>query len=203
MSYKKYLDKLGHYPTLNSIPESRSRLAHSCIEVCADVGRLPFQPLAKCAWRELGECNAGQPDETPWMRPGVYIRHEFLAGDNVGTKRRRGPCPKNEFPDPSMDQPFDQIGPQHERDRFSPVITIIQLHVKDSAITGAPTAGETHPFAATSTQANQDLRRHCLNHCDTLPKARFVPRVCLLREQSLRGSAEVCKWQVRAEFIAC
>src|SRR5258708_1325339 len=198
-----------HVPPLriSKSPEhSQEWLCHvawSFVEVSVGFRRLPFQPLAKCGWRELGECNAGQPDETPWMRPGVYIRHEFLAGDNVGIKRRRGPCPKNEFPDPSIDQPLDQIGPQYERDGLSRVSTIIQLHVKDSAITGAPTTGETHPFAGTSTQANPDLRGHCLNHCNTFPKVRFVPRVCLLREQSLRGSAEVCKCKVRAEFIAC
>lgn len=29
------------------------------------VGRIPFQPIAKCEWSELGECNASPPDETP------------------------------------------------------------------------------------------------------------------------------------------
>jgi len=28
-------------------------------------GRLPFQPVAKCEWSELGERNASLPDETP------------------------------------------------------------------------------------------------------------------------------------------
>jgi hypothetical protein len=97
---------------------------------------------------------------------------------------------------------LDQIGAQNDRDGLSGASAIIQLHVKDSAITGVPTARQTDPFAGTSTQADQDSRGHCLNHCKTLAKPRIVPRVGFPCEQIFPGNAEIREWKLRAEFIA-
>jgi hypothetical protein len=51
------------------------------------------------------------------------------------------------------------------------------------------------------------LRGHCLNHCNTLPKVRFVPRACLLREQSLRGNhrreSSLIPWQTVLPGVWC